>query len=94
MRDIRDMQLLNHRTVYSSLFYILIIVLVIIAKPAFAFDENGEIKSFGVGDQTRSIVSLGVVSTVFAIVSFYIFTIIDIVFGEKIPYTYSINTSP
>lgn len=86
------MKLLNHRTVYSSLFYVLTIMLIILAKPSFAFDDSGEIKPFGVGHCGKSIISLGVVSSVLAIFSFYIFTIIDIVFGEKIPYNYSIGT--
>lgn len=85
------MKLLNHRTIYSTLFYVLTIVLIILSKPAFAFDEDGNIKAFGVGSDEKSILSLGVISSVIAILSFYIFTTIDIVFGEKIPYNYNIG---
>jgi hypothetical protein len=77
--------LFNHRTVYASLFFILIVLLVIVAKPKFAFDEHGNIKAFGIGPE-KSVISLGVVVCVLAMWSFYIFTWIDIVFTEKIVY--------
>lgn len=54
-----------------------------IAKPALVFDENGNVKQFGVGNTNKTIISLGVVNGIFAIVSFYIFTIIDVIFTPK-----------
>lgn len=81
------MRLLNHRTIYSTLFYVLVILLIITARPAFAFDNYGSLKPFGVGDE-KSIFSLGVVTCALAIVSFYIFTLIDIMFGENFKPTY------
>jgi hypothetical protein len=56
-----------------------------VAKPRFAFDEKNDIKPFGIGPN-KSIVSLGVLTCVLAMWSFYIFTWIDIVFAQKIVY--------
>lgn len=77
------MRLLNHRTVYATLFYILSIVLVMLAKPQLVFDQEGNVKQFGVGGTNKTIISLGVINGVLALVSFYIFTIIDVIFTPK-----------
>jgi hypothetical protein len=45
------------------------------------FEADGSIKQFGVG-YDKTMFSLGVFSVVFAIVSFYIFCIIDLVFSK------------
>ena len=76
-------RLFNHRTIYASLFYMLSIILVMLVKPAFMFDENGNVKQFGVGTANKTIISLGVINGVAALLSFYIFTIIDVVFTPK-----------
>jgi hypothetical protein len=74
------MKLLNHRVIYSGMFYVLVILLIIVAKPSLLFEPNGAIKSFGIGEG-KTIFSLGVVVTAFSIVSFYLFAVIDIIFG-------------
>ena len=74
------MKLMNHRVVYSIVFYILIIVLVIVSKPPFIF-EKGQVKEFGIGPD-KTIFSLGVIVVALAIISFYIFAIIDIFFHK------------
>ena len=71
----------NHRTLYSILFYVLVIVLIIVAKPSFLFDENNQIKQFGVGSENKTIISMGTIVFFLAIVSYYIFLTIDIVFN-------------
>lgn len=72
--------MLSSRVVYSVLFYILLIVLIILAKPSIMF-KNKELKPFGVGED-KTMFSLGVASVVLAIVSFYVFCIIDLVFSK------------
>lgn len=72
---------LSHRVVYSIIFYLLVVLLVFVAKPSIMFD-NGNIKPFGIGDN-KTIVSVGVLSVALAIVSFYLFAVIDIVFKNK-----------
>ncbi len=75
------MKLLNHRVLYSILFYVLIICLVVVAKPPYVFDTDGSIKSFGLGEK-NTIFSLGVFVVTLAIISFYLFAVIDVVFGK------------
>jgi hypothetical protein len=72
---------LSSRVVYSVLFYVLLIVLIILAKPSIMFHENKTLKIFGVGED-KTMFSLGVASVVLAILSFYVFCIIDLVFTK------------
>jgi hypothetical protein len=78
------MKFLNSRVLYSLLFYVMAIMLIIVAKPDLMFSSNGEIKSFGVGvkhnGEPKTIFSFGVFVIVLAIVSFYVFALIDVVF--------------
>lgn len=80
------MKFINGRIIYSLLFYLMAVALIVVAKPELMFAENGGIKSFGVGlDKDRSpktVFSFGVLVVVLAIVSFYIFAVIDIVFKK------------
>lgn len=78
------MHLLNHRTIYSSIFYVLSITLIMLVKPSIMFDnDNNKIKQFGVGSDKKTIFSLGVANGVVALLSFYIFTIIDVIFSKS-----------
>ena len=72
---------ISHRIVYSVIFYLLVILLIFVAKPPLMF-ENGNIKPFGIGDN-KTVVSVGVLSVSLAILSFYLFAVIDIVFKNK-----------
>jgi len=74
------MKYLQSRIFYAIFLYVLILTIVFIKKPLLLFHPNGEIKQFGL-HKNESIYSVGVLSIVLAIVSFYIFCIIDIVFN-------------
>jgi hypothetical protein len=75
-------KLVNQRTTYTTLFYVLVVLLIIVSKPTFMFDEHtGDIRPFGVGEH-KTIVSLGVMIVGLAIVSFYIFAVIDVMFAK------------
>lgn len=74
--------IINTRIIYSILFYILFIILIVLAQPSIMFEKNGEIKGFGVGDEKRTIFSFGVFTIVIAIISFYIFALIDVIFKK------------
>lgn len=77
------MKILNSRVVYSLLFYLLAVLLLIVSKPSLMFSENGNIRPFGVGDDNhQTLFSFGVFVMVIAIISFYIFSVIDIVFKK------------
>jgi len=75
------MQYINTRVIYAILFYILLIILIIIARPSVMFEPNGTIKKFGIGED-KTMFSLGVYTVVLAILSFYIFCMIDLIFGK------------
>jgi hypothetical protein len=70
------------RVIYSILFYILSIILIIISKPSLVYDKNGDVKPFGVGPD-KTIFPLGVCVVAFAILSYYVFCVIDLIFGAK-----------
>ena len=73
------MKYLQSRIFYSIFLYTLLITLIFIKKPLLLFHPNGEMKQFGL-KTNESIYTIGVLSVVLAIVSFYIFCIIDIIF--------------
>lgn len=72
---------MNTRVIYSALFYVLVLLLVVTCQPSVAFTKGGDPKGFGVG-QDKTLFSLGLFSIVFAILSFYIFCVIDIMFPK------------
>lgn len=75
-------QFITPRLLYTTLFYVLFISLFIVSKPSFAFDpQTKELIDFGVGSQ-KTIFPLGVLVAVIAIVSFYIFAVIDVIFSK------------
>lgn len=72
------MDFVNHRTIYSVLFYTLSILLLFISKPKFMF-INSSIKKFGIGYE-KTLFSFGVFTVTLALISFYAFAIIDVIF--------------
>jgi hypothetical protein len=70
---------LNTRLLYSIVFFILLITLIHISKPRIIFSKEGDIRPFGIGDN-KTMFSFGVFTVVLAILSFYFFCVIDIIF--------------
>lgn len=69
------------RVIYSILFFVLASVLLVLAKPRFLFDlETGEPKPFGLGPG-RTLFSMGVIVLVLAVLVFYTFGLIDMVYA-------------
>lgn len=77
---------MNSRVLYSVIFFVLLLVLLFISKPSIMFEENGDIKNFGMGHD-KTLFSFGIFTIVLAILSFYLFTLLDIVFKNKITYS-------
>lgn len=75
------MALINSRIVYAVLFYVLLIMLIILAKPSMMFEADGSIKQFGVGED-KTMFSVGVFSVILAVVSYYIFCLVDMIFAK------------
>lgn len=69
----------NTRLIYAVVFFVLLCLLLYTSKPPVIFDHNGELRPFGVGTQ-KTMFSFGVFTVVLAIISFYFFCIIDIIF--------------
>lgn len=70
--------LLSPRLTYSCTFYLLAFVLIVVSKPAVVFDERARIRRFGTQpDQTLA--SLAVVTALLAVVSYYMFCVLDMV---------------
>ena len=72
--------MLQSRIIYSVTFYILLIILISILKPEIMFNKDGDIISFGL-NKNETLYSFGVFSVLSAIVTFYLFCIIDLIFG-------------
>lgn len=72
--------MISSRIIYSVLFYVLSVLLILVSKPAAIFNTDGELRPFGVGDG-KTIFAFGVVVVALAIISFYVFCVIDLVFG-------------
>lgn len=73
---------ISSRVVYSIAFFVLLMILLFVSKPTIMFDSKGELRPFGVG-YDKTMFSFGVFTVVLAIMSFYMFCIIDMVFDHK-----------
>lgn len=73
------MMKLNTRLIYAIAFFILLISLISTMKPLLLFNHLGHVRSFGIGDD-KTMFSFGVVTAVVAILSFYFFCVIDVIF--------------
>lgn len=75
------------RVVYSILFYMLLMILIVLTKPIFLFTEDGQVRPFATsgGEVSRqagaTVFPLGVVSVVAAAGCLYVFAIIDLIYG-------------
>ena len=70
----------NKRLILSIIFFLMSMSMIIIMKPNSLFNaQDGSIKEFGVG-LDKTIYSMGVVVVCLSIFSFYIFSIVDIIF--------------
>lgn len=70
---------LNTRLIYATAFFVLLISLIATVKPSLFFERDGKIKPFGIGDD-KTMFSFGVITVVLAILSFYFFCVIDVIF--------------
>jgi hypothetical protein len=66
------------RVFYSSLFFVLVITLVIFLRPSIVFDPDGSIRPFGFGDRD-TILPFGVVIVIAAVISMFLFAWVDLI---------------
>ena len=69
---------INGRIIYSTLLFTMLMILVYLQKPTMMFRRDDALKSFGIN---KNIVSLGVFTIVCAIISFYVFAMVDLIFS-------------
>jgi hypothetical protein len=71
------------RVVYSVLFFLLLMTLIVVAKPSALFEADsrgGRPRPFGTGPG-RTWLPLGVVTVVLAVLCLYSFTLVDVIFA-------------
>ena len=68
------------RVVYSTAFYVLCIALLVAARPSVMFDRSGNPKPFGIGKR-KSVFAFGTACVGLAVLCFYTFALIDLVFN-------------
>lgn len=72
------------RVVLAMLFYSIVMGAVVVYRPRALFDENDEPRPFGVGKGNgQTVFDLGAVAAFVAIVSFALFTLVDLVAPER-----------
>ena len=69
----------NPRLLYAIVFFVLLIALIFTSKPSLIFNKDGSLKPYGIGED-KTMFSFGVFTVVLAILSFYFFCVIDIIF--------------
>lgn len=69
----------NTRLLYAIVFFVLLIALIFTSKPSLIFNKDGSIKPYGIGED-KTMFSFGVFTVVLAILSFYFFCVIDLIF--------------
>ena len=80
------MRFVNCRVIYSILFYILLVVLLFVAKPSLIFNDAGNIKQFGIDgsrNSRKTLFSFGVFTVSLALLSFYLFALVDVFVKTK-----------
>jgi hypothetical protein len=72
------------RVIYSSLFFVLVMTLIVVTKPALLFLADGRVRPFGIGDYAtddHTPFPLGAVVVILAITSMFIFSTIDVIYA-------------
>jgi hypothetical protein len=72
--------MMKSRIFYSALCLIVVMLLLVIARPRVMFSVDGTPKEFGL-EEHQTMYSLGFVSIVSAIVLFYFFSLMDLIFS-------------
>ena len=70
---------LKSRVVYAVMFYLLLSLLLFTAKPRVFFNDDGALKRYGLMTG-ETLFPMSIVCYVAAILSFYVFAVIDLVF--------------
>jgi heme/copper-type cytochrome/quinol oxidase subunit 2 len=70
---------IRSRIAFSIVIFILSMILFFIVRPRIAFENDGKPRKFGV-ERNETIYSLGIFTIISAILTFYVFCVIDLIF--------------
>ena len=62
----------NNITLVSVTLFIICFAIFISFKPAFLFNKDGSIKSFGLGYKKKTVLPIWIFSIIFGIISYYL----------------------
>ena len=71
----------NRRTVHSVVCLIFLAIMIVATKPKIMYSADGRFKEFGVGSE-QTIFSIGFVLLLGAVIFFYFFSVMDMIFGN------------
>lgn len=72
---------LNNNQIKSSIIlYLIIIFIIIITKPSAIFTSDGKPKSFGLGNQHKTLIPIWLICLLIAIICYYFILLIRIVY--------------
>ena len=71
------MNISNHKIQLSIILYIFTIVTIWVVKPTILFNENGELKEFGVNRYNKTVLPFWIVVILVSILSYFILTLIE-----------------
>lgn len=66
------------RVFYSSAFFVLVMTLIIFMKPSSIFLPDGSLRPFGASGQNHTLMSIGVIVVLSALISLFLFAWIDL----------------
>jgi len=72
------------RVIYSTIFFVLVLTLIVLTKPALFFDKDGQVRPFGITTEeapTATPIPLGAAVVLAAIGSMLIFGTIDVIYA-------------
>jgi hypothetical protein len=71
------MNITNHKIQLSIILYVFTIATIWVIKPSILFNENGDLKEFGINRYNKTILPFWIVVILSSILSYFIFTLIE-----------------
>ena len=62
----------EHITLISIILFVLMFGLIVMIKPAFLYNKDGSVRSFGIGYKNKTILPIWLVSLILGIISYLI----------------------
>jgi hypothetical protein len=76
LQNLRTITLVKKNVMlYSIILFLMMYVIIILLKPNIVFDEHGNLRTFGIGFQKKTILPAWLVAIVLAILSYLVISI-------------------